>query len=427
MLDPKLLRTQSIEIKENLKRRQDDHLLQLVDDFVEVDAIWRSVDKRVNSFRKSRNEYSKKIPKASGDNKKELILSVQMLKKDLEAAEIKLKQTTDRRQWILDRIPNLLHDSVPYGVDESDNQIIRTWGIPTEFDFEIKDHHELMIGLDFADIDRARKTSGARFYFLKNEAVLLELALLRYGIDILQQEGVTVFSTPTMVRKEMLYGTGFLPLGEEDIYKIEGEDLNLIGTSEVTLGGMHQGEVFTEDQLPIRYAGLSSCYRTEASATTKDDKGIFRVHEFKKVEMFTFTHPDKSWNEQDRMFGIAEKVFQGLELPYQVVNICTGDLGGIAARKFDIEVWMPGQQRFREVVSCSNCTDYQARRLKIRYREKEGSPILGYVHTLNSTTITTTRPMIAILENYQQPDGSIKIPKVLQKYTGFNIIEPKSG
>jgi seryl-tRNA synthetase len=244
-------------------------------------------------------------------------------------------------------------------------------------------------------------------------------------MDIMLENGRELFSTSSMVRAEMLYGSGFLPLGKEDIYNIENEDLHLIGTSEVTLAGMHSGEVFTESQLPVRYAGFSPCFRTEASSTTKDDKGIFRVHEFKKIEMFSFTKPEKSYDEHENLINLVELVFQGLELPYRVVNICTGDLGGTAAKKLDVEVWYPGQKRFREVASCSNCTDYQSRRLMIRYREKEGAQIKGYVHTLNSTAITTTRPIVAILENFQLEDGTVMIPKVLQKYTGFDRIKPK--
>lgn len=425
MLDPKALRDDPEAIKANLSKRQEPKLLEYVDEYVTIDENWRELKKESENLRQKRNESAKLIRTMEGNEKQAAIKEMQSIKSDLESVEDNLKASVDKRQWLLDRIPSLLHDSVPYGVDDSENVVIRTWGEKQEFDFTPRDHHELLELLDIAEIERARKTSGARSYFLKNEGVILEQALLRYGIDLLIGKGVNVFSTPTMVRKEMLYGTGFLPLGEEDIYKIQGEDLNLIGTSEVTLGGMHAGEVFLEADLPTRYAGVSNCYRTEASATTKDDKGIFRVHEFKKVEMFTFAHPDTSWDEQERMISIAEEVFQGLEMAFQVVNICTGDIGGVAARKYDIEVWMPGQKRYREVVSCSNCTDYQSRRLNIKYRGKEGSKPIGFVHTLNSTTITTTRPMVAILENYQQEDGTVKIPTVLQKYTGFKEIKPK--
>jgi len=425
VLDPKLIREEPEKVKENLARRKDPKLLEMVDEFVQLDIDWRDVDQDVNQLRHTRNKNAKKIGRAKGEEKQALIAEMKEVNATLEQKEQQLQEIEEKRQYILDRLPNLLHDSVPYGADDNDNEKIREWGEVRDFDFQPRDHHELLQLLDIADIDRARKTSGSRFYFLKNEGVILEMAILRYAMDVVRENGRDLFSTPSMVRKRMLYGTGFLPLGAEDIYSIEGENLHLVGTSEVTLAGMHADEVFLEDDLPVRYAGFSPCFRTEASASTKDDKGIFRVHEFKKVEMFTFAHPDKSWEEQEELIGVAEQVFQGLDLPYQVVNICTGDLGGTAARKLDIEAWMPGQNRYREVASCSNCTDYQARRLMIRYREKEGAPVEGYVHTLNSTTITTTRPMIAILENFQQEDGTVLIPEKLQPYTGFDRIEPK--
>ncbi|MHA2248885.1 MAG: serine--tRNA ligase [Candidatus Kariarchaeaceae archaeon] len=425
MLDPKQIRDDPEYVKKNLSRRREPNNEKMVDDFIKVDKTWRELDKVINKLRKKRNEYAKKISKSKGEEKNTLIAEMKQIKTSLDEEEKKSKDAQSKRQWLLDRIPNLLHETVPYGADDSENKEIRTWGTIREFEFEPKDHHQLMDQLNLVEIDRARKTSGARFYYLKNEAVILEMALMRYGLDEVQKQGAEIYSTPSMVRKEILYGTGFLPLGEEDIYKIEGEDLGLIGTSEVTLAGLHFDEVLIADDLPKRYAGLSTCFRTEASAATRDDKGIFRVHEFKKVEMFSYTLPERSWDEQERLIGIAEKIFQGLELPYRVVNICTGDIGGVAARKYDIEVWMPGQQRYREVVSCSNCTDYQTRRLKIRYRQKEGAPVEGFVHTLNSTVVTSTRPIIAILENNQQEDGSIVIPKVLQKYTGFDRIIPQ--
>ncbi len=425
MLDPKLIRENPEMIKDNFRRRKDPKLIEMVDEFIEVDKIWRAVDKEVNNLRKNRNTFAKKIGKAKGADKKKLIDEMQGMKRELEEKEIKYNDVADKRQYLLDRMPNLLDDTVPYGKDDEDNVMIKEDGMLPEFDFDIKDHHQIITDLNLAELERARKVSGSRFYYLKNEAVILEMALMRYAIDILTENGAEVMSTPNMVRKEILYGSGFLPLGEEDIYKIEGEDLALIGTSEVTLAGYHMDEVLLKDELPIRYAGISSCYRTEASASTKDDKGIFRVHEFKKIEMFTYSDPEKSAEEQQRMIGIAEKIFKGLDLPYRVVNICTGDLGGVASKKLDIEVWMPGQNRYREVVSCSNCTDYQSRRLRIKYREQEGKPPIGFVHTLNSTAITTTRPIIAILENFQQKDGSIKIPKALVKYTGFDTIKAK--
>lgn len=425
MLDPKLLRESPNLVKDNLSRRKNKEFLEMVDKFIEFDISWRELDIEVNKMRMDRNQNAKKIRELKGDEKNNFIKEMQVLNELLSEKEKKLNELFEERKFILDRIPNMMHESVPYGEDDESNVEIRTWGEIKKFSFDPKDHHELLEILDIAELERARKTSGARFYFLKNEGVILEMALLRYAMDIMLENGRELFSTSSMVRAEMLYGSGFLPLGEEDIYNIENEDLHLIGTSEVTLAGMHSGEVFTESQLPVRYAGFSPCFRTEASSTTKDDKGIFRVHEFKKIEMFSFTKPENSYDEHEKLINLVELVFQGLELPYRVVNICTGDLGGTAAKKLDVEVWYPGQKRFREVASCSNCTDYQSRRLMIRYREKEGAQIKGYVHTLNSTAITTTRPIVAILENFQLEDGTVMIPKVLQKYTGFDRIKPK--
>lgn len=424
MLDPKLIREKPDEVKANLEKRKKPEYIEMVDEFLDVDKIWRETDVKVNELRKQRNTYAKNIAKAKGDEKKKLIAEMKDINSKLSDSEKIYHEKQDRRQYLLDRIPNLLDASVPYGEDDKGNVPIRTWGEKPEFNFTPLDHHELLVILDIAELERARKTSGSRFYFLKNEAVILEMALMRYAIDILRKHDVEIYSTPSMVRERMLYGTGFLPTGAEDIYKIEGEDLSLIGTSEVTLAGLHADEVFTEDELPKHYAGFSTNYRTEASATTKDDKGIFRVHEFKKVEMFTYCLPENSEAEQERMFAIAEEIFKGLDMHYRVVNICTGDIGAVAAKKYDIEVWLPGQNRYREVVSCSNCTDYQTRRLKIRYREKEGAPIKGLVHTLNSTAITSTRPMIAIFENFQQEDGTVLIPSALVPYTGFDKIIP---
>jgi seryl-tRNA synthetase len=422
MIDPKLLRENPDFVKENYKKRQKPELIEFVDSYIDWDEKWRTATKKVNDLRKLKNETAKKISKLKGAEKNEAINETKKLGSELSKQEQILAESEKERKLILDTLPNLLHDSVPYGADEEENEVIRTFGDKPKFNFTIRDHHELMELNDIVELDRARKTSGARFYFLKGKAAILEMAILRFTMDIVMEEGFALFSTPTMVRTKALYGTGFLPLGEEDIYKIQGEDLALVGTSEVSLGSMHMDEVFLKEELPVHYAGLSSCYRTEASATTKDDKGIFRVHEFKKVEMFKFVLPETSWEEQDHLLSVAEKIFQRLGLHYRVVNICTGDIGAVAARKYDIEVWMPGQGRYREVVSCSNCTDYQSRRLKIRYREKEGSPVIGFVHTLNSTALATTRAIVAILENYQQEDGSILIPEALREYTKFDKI-----
>ena len=422
MIDPKLIRENPELVKENYKKRQKPELLTAVDDFLDWDNKWRKFQKEVEDLRKERNIQSKSISKLKGKEKQDAISMMKEVNAKLTKTEKLATEAESKRKDILDRLPNLLHESVPYGEDDEDNVEMATWGEKPEFSFKPKPHHDIIEELDLVELERARKLSGARFYFLKGKLAILEQALIRYALDVVMEEGFEIYSTPTLVRPEALYGTGFLPTGDEDIYKIKDENLALVGTAEVALGGMYANEVLLEEELPMRLAGISNCYRTEASASNKDDKGIFRVHEFKKVEMFVFSHPDKSWDEQEFLVSVAQKVFQGLGLHYRLVNICTGDIGAVAAKKIDIEVWLPGQNRYREVVSCSNCTDYQARRLLTRYREKEGAPVKGFVHTLNSTALATTRPMIAILENFQQEDGSILIPEVLRKYTGFDRI-----
>ncbi|MFX0126356.1 MAG: serine--tRNA ligase [Candidatus Hodarchaeota archaeon] len=426
MLDINLIRESPEVVRANLERRKNPEYLNMLDELISTDVKWRECRTKTNKLRQVRNTVSKEIRTLSGDEKKAKIQEMHQVNKDITELETQTKAMEEKRQYYLDRIPNLMHDSVPYGVDDTENVTIRTWGSPPEFDFKPKDHIDLMLDLDLLELERAAKTSGSRFYYLKNQAVFLDLALIRFAMDQLIKEGFTPFTTPVLVRKKLLYGTGFLPTGIDDIYKIEGEDLALIGTSEISLGGLHMDEVLEYSQLPLWYCGFSPCFRTEAGAHGRDTKGIFRVHKFHKVEMFKFCEPEKSWEEHEHMIKMAERVFRLLELPYRIVNICTGDLGVVAAKKYDLETWLPGQGengKFREVVSCSNCTDYQARRLNARYRPKGSKTSKPeYVHTLNSTTLATNRAMIAILENNQQEDGSILIPKVLHPYTGFEVI-----
>ena len=295
-----------------------------------------------------------------------------------------------------------------------------------KYDFPLLSHIELGEHLDLFDLERAAKVAGARFYYLKNDAVKLEFALISFAIDFLKKKGFTLMTTPMLIKKEVLEGAGFLPSGAEEVYKVEGEDKYLVGTSEQALCGYYSDETLLEKDLPVKICGYSSCFRTEAGSHGKDTKGIFRVHQFEKIEMFIFCHPDKSWEEHEKLINTAEEITQLLEIPYHVVNICTGDIGVVAAKKYDIEAWFPSQNAYREIVSCSNCTDYQARRTNIKYRKEEGTAPLGVVHTLNSTSIAVSRIIVAILENYQQKDKSIKIPKVLQKYFGADKIEKET-
>ena len=321
---------------------------------------------------------------------------------------------------LMKKIPNPPSEDVPVGKDESENVVVREVGEKTKFDFTPKDHLELGEKLDLIDVKRAAKVSGARFAYLKNEAVLLEFALVNFALDFLMEKDFVPVVPPVMMRTEMMEGMGYIERGRDEMYFIEKENLLLIGTSEQIIGAMHTKETLKGEELPKRYAGFSSCFRKEAGSYGKDTKGIFRVHQFDKVEMFIFCRPEESIKEHQLLLSIEEKLMQQLKLPYRVVQMCTGDLGDPAASKYDIEVWLPGQNRYRETHSASNCTDFQARRLNIRY--KEGAGKLNFVHTLNGTALAVGRTIIAILENYQQEDGSIKIPKVLQKYTKFKKI-----
>jgi seryl-tRNA synthetase len=311
-----------------------------------------------------------------------------------------------------------LHESVPVGKDSSDNLLVRKWGEIPKFDFPVKDHIDLGIALGILDIERAAKISGTRFQILKNEAVLLDIALMIFALEELKKKSYVPVEPPFMIKRKPYEGVTDLGDFEEMLYKIEGEDLYLIATSEHPIGSMHMDEIIMEKDLPLKYTGMSACFRKEAGAHGKDTRGIFRTHQFNKIEQFIFCKPEESWKFHEELLKNAEELFQKLDLPHRIVSVCTGDIGSVAAKKYDVEAWMPAQNDYREVVSCSNCTDYQARRLNVRYREKEGMAPKGFVHTLNSTAIATGRAIVAIMENNQQKDGSITVPPVLRKYMG---------
>jgi seryl-tRNA synthetase len=315
-------------------------------------------------------------------------------------------------------LPNLLHETVPVGNDENDNVQIRSWGVIPKFDFTAKSHIDLGLNLDIIDIERAGKVTGSRFFYLKREGVLLDMALMSFALEEIAKKGYLPVAPPYLMRREPYEGVTALGDFEEVLYKIENEDLYLIATSEHPMAAMFMNEVLKEEDLPLKLAGISACFRKEAGAHGKDTRGMFRTHQFNKIEQFIFCKPEESWKLHEELIHNAEELVQKLGLPYRVVNVCTGDIGTVAAKKYDIEVWMPAQNAYREVVSCSNCTDYQARRLGIRYREKEGAPPKGFLHTLNSTAIATGRTIVAILENFQQEDGTIVVPEVLRKYMG---------
>jgi seryl-tRNA synthetase len=420
MLDPKLLRENPEKIRNMLEARDVKFPL---DELISLDKERRELIIKTDELRKKRNEVSLEISrkKKAGQDASSLIGQMQTVSDDLrklEETQIKIEDNFTKLSLTL---PNMVHESVPLGKDDATNIEIKKWGnIPT-FDFEIKDHIDLTQNLDLVDLERAAKVSGARFYFLKNQLVRLNQALLQFALDFLTEKNYTPIQTPFLINRNAMEGAIIAQDFEEVIYKIEGEDLYLIGTSEHAVASMHSDEIIDGKKLPLRYAGISTCFRKEAGAHGRDQKGIFRVHQFEKVEQFVFTRPEDSWNEHEKMLAIAEEFYQKIEIPYRIMLLSSGDLGKISAKTYDLEAWMAGQKSYREIVSCSNCLDFQARRLKIRFRDRTDEQP-QYLHSLNSTLVATTRTMVAIIENFQTKDGHITVPKVLQKYVGSNLI-----
>ncbi|MCD6243058.1 serine--tRNA ligase [Candidatus Bathyarchaeota archaeon] len=426
MLDIRLIREKPDYVRENLKRRNDPEKLEMLDQLIEYDKKWRQSLTRLNELRHQRRELTNEIAqlKKQGKEIAQKIEEARKIDAEIESLEKQVEELSQKVKYYLMRLPNLLHDSVPYGVDENDNVTVKTWGEIPKFDFKVKDHIDLGLSLGILDLERAAKVSGARFYYLKGLGVLLDMALINFALNELVKKGYEPIEPPYMMRRKAYEGATALADFEEMLYKIEDEDLYLIATSEHPIAAMFMNEVLNAEDLPLKFAGVSTCFRREAGAHGKDTRGIFRTHQFNKVEQFIFCLPEHSWEMHEELLRNAEELVQKLGLPYRVVNVCTGDIGSFAAKKYDIEVWMPAQNRYREIISCSNCTDYQARRLNIRYREKEGAPPKGVVHTLNSTALATGRTVVAILENYQQEDGSVVIPEVLRPYVGVERIEP---
>jgi len=420
MLDPKLLRDNPDKIRNMLEARAVKFPL---DDLISLDKDRRELIVKTDEFRKKRNEVSLEISKKKkmGEDASGLIDQMQTVSDSLKKLEDEQLKTEDKFAKLSLTLPNMLHESVPIGKDETANKEIKKWGnIPT-FDFEIKDHIDLTQSLDLVDLERAAKVSGARFYYLKNQLVRLNQALLQFALDFLAEKNYTPIQTPFLINRSAMEGAIIAQDFEEVIYKIEGEDLYLIGTSEHAVASMHSDEIIDGKKLPLRYAGVSTCFRKEAGAHGRDQKGIFRVHQFEKVEQFVFTRPEDSWHEHERMLAIAEEFYQKIEIPYRIMLLSSGDLGKVSAKTYDLEAWMAGQKSYREIVSCSNCLDFQARRLKIRFRDKTNEQP-QYLHSLNSTLVATTRTMVAIIENFQTKDGHITVPKVLQKYVGSSLI-----
>ncbi|PMB74282.1 serine--tRNA ligase [Candidatus Bathyarchaeota archaeon] len=420
MLDIKLIRENPELVRENLKRRGEPEFLKMLDELIECDMLWRRHLTRLNDLRRERNRITTEIAtsKKKGVDATVIVSRAKEIDKEISSLERLVGEYEEKVYYYLVRLPNLLHDSVPVGKDEHDNVTVRTWGEIPLFNFPVKDHIELGLSLDIMDIERAGKIAGARFFYLKREGVLLDVALLNFALEEMVKKGYTPIEPPFMMRRKPYEGVTALSDFEDSLYKIEDEDLYLIATSEHPMAAMFMDEVLKAEDLPIRFVGISPNFRKEAGAHGKDTRGIFRTHQFNKVEQFIFCKPEESWKFHEELIRNAEELIQKLDLPYRVVNVCTGDIGTVAAKKYDVEVWMPAQNAYREIISCSNCTDYQARRLNIRYRERDGEPPKGFVHTLNSTALATGRTIVAILENYQQADGSVVIPEVLRKYMG---------
>jgi len=421
MLDLRFVRENPEAVKENCENRGVE---------ADVDLVVNLADKRseliqeLNQLRRRQNEMARSVGQERDLEKREgLIAESRRMKKLIPESEAELAAVEGRLREEMLKIPNMTHSDAPIGKDDTENVEIRREGEIPNFGFEPKDHVELGELSGTIDFEAGTKVAGSKFYFLRGDAVLLELGLVRYALDNLTERSYEPMITPDLARDEVLVGTGFIPRGPEtQIYSIEDSDLSLIATAEITLAGSLAGEILNEDRLPIRLAGLSHCFRTEAGSHGRASRGLYRVHQFTKVEMFAFTTPEQSEAMHEEMLGIEEEIFQGLGLPYRVVEICTGDLGGAAYRKFDLEAWMPGRDAYGEVTSTSNTTDYQARRLQIRYRKNGGRPHLLY--TLNGTAIAVSRALIPILENYQQEDGSIQIPEALIPYVGKKVLEP---
>ncbi len=416
MLDPKLIKEKSQVIRDMLKARNVDFDL---DALIEFDQKRREFIIKTDELRKKKNQVALEISrkKKAGEDATSILTEMKNLSVELTKIESEQESIENKYSRLALIIPNLIHDSVPIGIDESANKVIRKWGEIPKFDFKINDHIDISEKLDLVDLERAAKVAGSRFYYLKNDLVRLNQSLIHYALDFLAKKEYSLIQPPYMINRESMEGAVIADDFEEVIYKIEDEDLYMIGTSEHAMAAMHSKEIMEGKDLPIKYAGISPCFRKEAGAHGRDQKGIFRVHQFDKIEQFVFSRPEDSWKEHEKMLTVVEEFYQKLEIPHRVMLLSTGDMGKISAKTYDIEAWMAGQNAYREIVSCSNCLDYQARRLKIRFRDKTNEDT-QYVHTLNSTLVATTRILVSIMENFQTKDGHIRIPQVLQSYMG---------
>ncbi len=423
MLDIRQIRENPEKFRKDLQKRRDEAKIALFDDLLQKDKEYRQALARSEQLRRERNDVTSAISelrKHQKDPKNEFVKAKEIASqlKKVEATLEELKQATHD---MLLQLPNLTHESVPYGKDDTENVEVRSWGKKSTKD--IKNHAELAETLGIADFEKAAITSGKGFYYLKGGLALLNQALIRYAVDTLIKKGFTYVEPPYLISRKVIDGVTDFQTFQDSVYKIEGEDLHLISTSEHPLVGMYMNTTIPENQLPIKLVGYSACFRKEIGSHGIDEKGFFRVHQFHKVEMVVICKPEQSWKIHEEITKLSEEIYKKLGIPYRIVNICTGDLGVVAAKKYDLEAWMPRQQKYREVGSSSNCTDYQARRLNIRYGTA-GAPQNPLVHTLNNTAIATSRAMVAILENMQQTDGSIKVPKPLHKYmNGIKVVK----
>lgn len=422
MLDMRYIRDHAEEVKENVRRRRVD---------VDIDALLALDDRRLSTLkqveeaRRERNEVADKMKSAGAEERPALIERGKALKQAVADAEAALETILPAWQELLMQVPNMTHPAAPDGLDDNENKEIARFGTIPEFSFTPKPHTDLGKDLDILDFERGTKVAGAKFYFLKGKLALLEQALIQWVLKEMVVEGFIPMTTPDLAKDEVLLGTGYNPRGPEaQIYSIEGTDTSLIATAEIPLGGYFKDDILDEEQLPIKFVGLSHCFRREAGTYGRESYGLYRVHQFSKVELFVFAAPSQSEAMHEELRRLEERIYTKLGVPFRVVDICTGDLGGPAYRKYDLEAWMwgkgEGKGGWGEVTSASNCTDYQARRLNIRVRHKDGS--IEYLHTLNGTAIALSRGLIAILENYQQADGSILVPEVLRPFTGFDVI-----
>jgi len=416
VIDSKLLKQNPEIIIDTLNKRKVEFPIH---DLISLDARRRQLIVEIQHVKHEKNTLSHSIAskkKENTDTSQEISKMKDIDNRILSLEEEKMS-VESRFNLLMRNLPNIIHQSVPIGNNENDNVVIKHSGIIKNFEFKPRDHIEIATSLDLVDIERAAKISGARFYFLKKELVRMNYALIHFAIDFLSDKGYVLAQPPYMIRRSAMEGAVILEDFEGVIYKINGEDLYMIGTSEHALASMHMDEILNGKLLPIKYAGISTCFRKEAGAHGKDMKGIFRVHQFEKVEQFVYSRPDDSWKEHDNMLTITEEFYEKIGIPYRTVLLCSADLGKISAKTYDIEAWMPGQRAYREIVSCSNCTDYQARRLRIRFKDKTNEET-RLVHTLNSTLVATERTMVSIMENYQTLNGDIEVPDILRKYMG---------